>query len=67
MPCSICLSTEETSIFAGIGALRNSGVILPYPFIYKGWRLAQHAAKPARVLVFMVINAPKLRGFSRDR
>jgi len=63
MPCSIRLSTEETMIFyrswllGGVG-----GLVLPRLFLHRCYRLAQHAAKPAAVLVFMVINTPKTQG-----
>ena len=62
MPCSIRLSTEEIAIFYLNCTFGQGALTLSRSFTSQCYRLAQHAAKPATVLVFMVINTPKAQG-----
>lgn len=62
MPCSIRLSTEETAIFYRNWHFGGKRTYFAPAIYHQCCSLAQHAAKPAVVLVFIVINTAKTQG-----
>ncbi len=60
MPCSICLSTEETVIFyRGVGLLGKHERLCLICAVYQSYGLMRHVLEPGAVLVLTDVNTPK--------